>query len=78
MGVGASVGVAAEAVAATFLLTATFGTPVSPSIAAVYVGLSLADVSIGDHIKYSLRLVWPMSIITLLGATLPVWIFNIQ
>lgn len=70
MGVVAPFGVAAEAVAATFLLTATFGTPVSPSVAAVYVGLGLADVSIGDHIKYSLRLVWPMSIITLLGATL--------
>ena len=70
IGVVAPFGVAAEAVAATFLLTATFGTPVSPSVAAVYVGLGLADVSIGDHIKYSLRLVWPMSIITLLGATL--------
>lgn len=70
MGVVAPFGVAAEAVAATFLLTATFGTPVSPSVAAVYVGLGLADVSIGDHIKYSLRLVWPLSIITLLGATL--------
>ena len=70
IGVVAPFGVAAEAVAATFLLTATFGTPISPSVAAVYVGLGLADVSIGDHIKYSLRLVWPLSIITLLGATL--------
>lgn len=67
MGVVAPFGVAAEAVAATFLLTATFGTPINPSVAAVYVGLGLADVSIGDHIKYSLRLVWPLSIITLLG-----------
>lgn len=70
IGVVAPFGVSAEAVAATFLLTATFGTPVSPSVAAVYVGLGLSDVSIGDHIKYSLRLVWPMSILTLLGATL--------
>lgn len=70
IGVVAPFGVTAEAVAATFLLTATFGTPVSPSVAAVYVGLGLSDVSIGDHIKYSLRLVWPMSILTLLGATL--------
>lgn len=70
IGVVAPFGVSAQAVAATFLLTATFGTPISPSVAAVYVGLGLADVSIGDHIKYSLRLVWPLSILTLIGATL--------
>ena len=70
MGVVAPFGVTAEAVAATFLLTATYGTPVSPSVAAVYVGLGLTDVSIGDHIKYSLKFVWPMSIIVLIGATL--------
>lgn len=69
IGVVAPFGVAAEAVAATFLLTATYGTPVSPSVAAVYVGLGLADVSIGDHIKYALKFVWPMSILVLIGAT---------
>ena len=56
-------------VAAAFLLTATMGTPVSPSVAATYVGLGLADVSIGEHIKYSLRLVWPASIAVLIMAT---------
>lgn len=70
IGVVAPFGVAAEAVAATFLLTATYGTPVSPSVAAVYVGLGLADVSIGDHIKYALKFVWPMSILVLIGATI--------
>jgi citrate-Mg2+:H+ or citrate-Ca2+:H+ symporter, CitMHS family len=70
IGVVAPFGISAQVVAATFLLTATFGTPISPSVAAVYVGLGLADVSIGDHIKYSLRLVWPLSILTLIGATL--------
>lgn len=69
IGVVAPFGVSGQAVAATFLLTATFGTPISPSVAAVYVGLGLADVSIGDHIKYSLRLVWPLSILTLVAAT---------
>ena len=63
-------GCQAQAVAATFLLTATFGTPVSPSVAAVYVGLGLADITIGDHIKYSLKFVWPMSILTLIASTL--------
>lgn len=70
IGVVAPFGVSAESVAATFLLTATFGTPVSPSVAAVYVGLGLTDVSIGDHIKYSLRLVWPASIIVLVVSTI--------
>lgn len=70
IGVVAPFGISAEAVAATFLLTATFGTPISPSVAAVYVGLGLADVTIGDHIKYSLKLVWPLSIICLILSTL--------
>lgn len=69
IGVVAPFGVSAQAVAATFLLTATYGTPVSPSVAAVYVGLGLADVSIGDHIKYSLKFVWPMSIVVLIAST---------
>ncbi len=51
-------------------MSATFGTPVSPSVAAVYVGLGLADMSIGDHIRYSLKFVWPMSVLTLIAATL--------
>lgn len=70
IGVVAPFGVSAQAVAATFLLSATFGTPVSPSVAAVYVGLGLCDISIGDHIKYSLKFVWPMSIIVLIASTL--------
>jgi CitMHS family citrate-Mg2+:H+ or citrate-Ca2+:H+ symporter len=70
IGVVAPFGVTAESVAATFLLTATFGTPISPSVAAVYVGLGLADVSIGDHIKYSLKYVWLLSVITLIVSTL--------
>lgn len=39
-------------------------------VAPVYVGLGLADVSIGDHIKYALKFVWPMSILVLIGATI--------
>lgn len=45
-------GVAQETVAAAFLLTATWELRFSPSVAATYVGLGLADVSIGEHIKY--------------------------
>ncbi len=70
IGIVAPYGVAPESVAATFLLTATFGTPVSPTAPAVYVGLGLADVTIGDHIKYSLKFVWPLSIVALIASTL--------
>ena len=69
IGVVEPFGVTPETVAAAFLLTATLGTPVSPSVAAVYVGLGLSDVSIGEHIKYSLKLVWPASIAVLIMAT---------
>ncbi|RLK64018.1 citrate transporter [Atopobacter sp. AH10] len=57
-------------VASAFLLTGTYGTFVSPSVAAVYVGLGLADSTIGKHIKYSLRILWPASIVSLIIATL--------
>ncbi len=69
IGVVEPFGVTPETVAAAFLLTATLGTPVSPSVAAVYVGLGLSDISIGEHIKYSLRLVWPASIAVLVMST---------
>lgn len=69
LGVVQQFGISAETVAATFLLTATYGTPISPSVAAVYVGLGLADTTIGKHIKYSLRILWPASIIVLLVST---------
>lgn len=69
IGVVQPFGVSPETVAAAFLLTATFGTPVSPSVAATYVGLGLADITIGEHIKYSLRLVWPASVLILILST---------
>ena len=70
LGVVQQFGISAETVAATFLLTATYGTPISPSVAAVYVGLGLADSTIGKHIKYSLRILWPASIVVLLISTI--------
>jgi len=70
LGVVEPFGIAPEVVAATFLLTATLGTPISPSVAAVYVGLGLADTTIGNHIKYSLKILWPASILVLIASTL--------
>lgn len=70
LGVVTPYGVSPQAVAATFLLTATFGTAISPGVAAVYVGLGLADVDIGTHIKYSFKFLWPLSVICLILCTL--------
>lgn len=70
LGVVEQFGIQPEVVAATFLLTATLGTPISPSVAAVYVGLGLADSTIGKHIQYSLKILWPASILVLILSTL--------
>lgn len=70
LGVVAPYGLTPQSVAATFLVTATFGTAISPGVAAVYVGLGLADVDIGTHIRYSFRLLWPLSLICLVLSTL--------
>ena len=70
IGVVTPYGVPALKVAATFLTTATFGTAISPGVAAVYVGLGLADVDLGTHIKYSFKLLWPLSILGLILSTL--------
>lgn len=69
LGVVQPYGADPTSVAATFLITATFGTAISPGVAAVYVGLGLADVDIGTHIKYSFRLLWPLSILCLILST---------
>ena len=63
-------GVDPRAVAAAMLLTATYGTFISPTVASVYVGLGICNESVGEHIKYSLRFMWPMSILSLIFATL--------
>lgn len=70
IGVVEPYGIPAEMVATTFLLTATLGTPLSPSVATNYVGLGLTDLTIGEHIKYSLRILWPASIVNLILCTL--------
>ena len=70
LGVVIPYGADPTAIAATFLVTATFGTAISPGVAAVYVGLGLADVDIGTHIKYSFKILWPLSIMCLILSTL--------
>lgn len=63
-------GITPQTVAATFLITGTYGTYISPTVAANYVGVSLAGTTIGEHIKANLPIMWAASIITLIAATL--------
>lgn len=63
-------GIAPEMTAVTFLLTAAFGTPLSPSVPANYIGFEAADVSVGEHIRYSLGILWPASVAGLVLCTM--------
>lgn len=63
-------GIAPEVVAATFLITGTYGTYISPTVAANYVGIGLAETTIGEHIKKNLPIMWLASIVNLVVATL--------
>lgn len=70
IGVVEPFGITPEVVAATFLMTGTYGTYISPTVAANYVGIGLADTTIGEHIKANLPIMWASSILTLIAATL--------
>ena len=48
-------------------IVGTFVTPVSP---ALWMGLGLARLSMGAHIRYSFFWIWGLSLLTLLGAML--------
>lgn len=69
-GVVSYYGIAPEMTAVTFLLTAAFGTPLSPSVPANYIGFEAADVSVGENIKYSLGILWPASVAGLVLCTM--------
>lgn len=63
-------GISPEVVAATFLITGTWGTYISPTVAANYVAIGLAETTIGEHIKDNLPIMWVASIVVLILATL--------
>ena len=70
IGVVEPFGITPETVAATFLITGTYGTYISPTVAANYVGIGLAETTIGEHIRANLPIMWGSSILTLIVATL--------
>ncbi len=68
IGVCANFGVEAEVVARTLLIAENIGVTISPLTPAVFLGLGVLDLDIGDHIKYSLPWVWAVSILSVIIA----------
>lgn len=68
IGVCANFGVEAEVVARTLLIAENVGVTISPLTPAVFLGLGVLDLELGDHIKYSIAWIWPVSVISVLIA----------
>lgn len=70
IGVCGNFGVSAEVVARTLLIAENVGVTISPLTPAVFLGLGVLDLELGEHIKYSIRWIWPVSILSVLAAVL--------
>ena len=70
IGVCGNFGVSAEVVAHTLLIAENVGVTISPLTPAVFLGLGVLDLELGEHIKYSIRWIWPVSILSVLAAVL--------
>lgn len=63
-------GVAPTSTGYAMLIGSIVGTFISPFSPALWMGLGLANLSMGAHIRYSFFWIWGISAITLLGAIL--------
>lgn len=68
IGVCGNFGIEPEVVARTLLIAENVGVTISPLTPAVFLGLGVLDLDIGEHIKYSLPWVWAVSIISVIVA----------
>jgi CitMHS family citrate-Mg2+:H+ or citrate-Ca2+:H+ symporter len=66
IGVCGQFGVEAEHVARVLLVAENIGVMVSPMTPALYIGLGLVGLDIGDHIKHSLPWIWAFSILSII------------
>lgn len=64
----ANFGVEAEVVARTLLIAENVGVTISPLTLAVFLGLGVLELDLGDHIKYSVPWVWTVSILSVVFA----------
>lgn len=70
IGVCGNFGIEPEIVARTLLIAENVGVTISPLTPAVYLGLGSLNLDIGDHIKYSIRWIWPVSILSVISAVI--------
>ena len=64
-GVCSKFGIAPEAVARVLIVAENVGVMISPLTPALFLGLGMVDLDIGDHIRYSLPWIWACSLIAI-------------
>jgi len=65
VGVCGKFGIAPEAVARVLIVAENVGVMISPLTPALFLGLGMVDLDIGDHIRYSLPWIWACSLIAI-------------
>lgn len=70
IGVCGNFGVSAEIVARTLLIAENVGVTISPLTPAVFLGLGVLDLDLGEHIRYSIKWIWSVSILSVVIAVL--------
>ena len=65
VGVCGKFGIAPEAVARVLIIAENVGVMISPLTPALFLGLGMVDLDIGDHIRYSLPWIWACSLIAI-------------
>lgn len=70
IGVCGNFGVNAETVARTLLIAENVGVTISPLTPAIFLGLGALDLDLGEHIRYSVKWIWPVSILSVVIAVM--------
>lgn len=56
--------------ARTLLIAENVGVTISPLTPAVFLGLGALDLDLGEHIRYSVKWIWPVSILSVVIAVM--------
>ena len=67
VGIASQFGVNPMDVACVLLVAENFGVMISPLSPAMYLGLGLLEIDVGEHIKYSLPWIWGVSILSIVA-----------
>ena len=67
VGIASQFGVNPQDVACVLLVAENVGVMISPLSPAMYLGLGLLEIDVGEHIKYSLAWIWGVSLIAIVA-----------